>query len=241
MRFEKMNQENIKLASHTQRGSGFTLFEVLMAMAVLGVLLSLLYMTFHQSMAAIAQTEERAEVIQQGRMILERIAGELRGAYLPSQQTPSPPYIYGLVGKSTKEREYFRDRIDFTACTPPHAVFDAAAGEVAEIGYFLDHAPGTKGFTLFRRQDHPGDADLLRGGRTLAVCDRVRGLGFVFFSREAVRDKNAEGRREWDTIQGPQRGQLPRRIAIELALEDRRGKVHTFRTQTYLPQSGETG
>ncbi len=223
------------------RKNGFTLFEVLMALAILGVLLSLLYMTFHQSMAAMAQTEERAEVVQQGRMVLERMTGDLRGAFLPLQQLrPSAAYVYGLVGKSTKEGDYFRDRVDFTASTPPYAVFDRGAGEIVEIGYFLDHAPGAKGLTLFRRQDLPGDGDLLRGGRTLAVCDRVRGLNFVYFSREAVKDKNAEGRKDWDTVAGAQRNQLPRRVAIELALEDARGRVHTFRTQVYLSRSGDT-
>ncbi len=245
-----MNRQNKKLrvfpsrlTPDAPRSSGFTLFEVLMAMAILGVLLSLLYMTFHQSMAAIAQTEERAEVTRQGRMVLERMTADLQGAFLPAQQQQllRPAYVYGLVGKSTKEGDYFRDRIDFTASTPPYAVFDRGAGEIVEISYFLDHAPGAKGLTLFRRQDLPGDGDLLRGGRTLAICDRVRGLNFVYFSREAVKEKNAEGRKDWDTVQGAQSKQLPRRIAIELALEDARGKVHTFRTQVYLSQSGEAG
>ncbi len=222
--------------------NGFTLFEVLMALSIMAVLLSLLYMTFHQSMAAIAQTEEKAEVIQQGRMVLERMTADLRGAFLPSVKLkPSTAYVYGLVGKSTREGDYFRDRLDFTASTPPYSVFDRGAGEIVEIAYFLDHAPGGKGLTLFRRQDIPGDGDLLRGGRTLAVCDRVRGLNFVYFSRDAVKDKSAEGRKDWDTVQGAQRNQLPRRIAIELALEDARGKVHTFRTQVYLSQSGDAG
>jgi prepilin-type N-terminal cleavage/methylation domain-containing protein len=243
----ELNHKNIPSAlppaPYVLRSSGFTLFEVLMAMAILGVLLSLLYMTFHQSMAAVAQTEERAEVIQQGRMILERIAGDLRGAFLPDpqQQLPSPAFVYGLVGKSTKEGDTFRDRIDFSASTPPYAVFDKGAGEIVEIGYFLDHAPGAKGLTLFRRQDLPGDGDLLRGGRTLPICDGVRGLNFVYFSRDAVKEKSAVGRKDWDTLQGAQRNQLPRRIAMELALEDARGRVHTFRTQVYLSQSGEPG
>jgi prepilin-type N-terminal cleavage/methylation domain-containing protein len=57
--------------------SGFTLFEVLITLSILAVILSLLFMTFHQSMMVMADTDDRAEVIQQGRLILERVAGDL--------------------------------------------------------------------------------------------------------------------------------------------------------------------
>ena len=214
---------------------GFTLFEVLMTLSILAVVLSMLYMTFHQSMAAVAHTEERAEVIQQGRMILERMTAELKGVFLPPQPVSSPAYRYGLVGRSAKEGGYFRDRIDFTASAPPHAYLDQGTGDILEIGYSLDHAPGAKGFTLFRRHDHPGDGDLLHGGRVLPICDQIRGLKFVFFNRDG------ESRKEWNSLEGAQRNQLPQRIGIELSLEDGRGAVHTFRTQVYLTASGDRG
>jgi hypothetical protein len=50
--------------------------------AILGIVLSVLYMTFYQSMAALAHTEDRSEVIQQGRLILERMTMKLR-LFLP--------------------------------------------------------------------------------------------------------------------------------------------------------------
>jgi type II secretion system protein J len=214
------------------RKKGFTLFEVLMTLSILAVVLSLLYMTFHQSMAAIAQTEEQAEVIQRGRLILERMTGELKGSFMPAQQNPSRASCYGLVGQSRNEGDDFMDRLDFTTMVGPQAGSPQTGGEILKVSYFLDHEPGAKGLTLFRRQDEAIDRDLLQGGRSLAVCDRVRSLSFVFFNRQGERVK------EWNSLEGAHRNELPSRVEIRLKLEDARSKVHVFRTQVYLPVAG---
>ena len=213
-----------------KKKNGFTLFEVLITMAILAVVLSPLYMTFHQSMVVMAHSEDRVEVIQRGRLILERMGGEIRGSFIPAQENPSKAFRYGLVGQSVKEGDNFMDRLDFTTLVNPLASPPAGGGEILELGYFLDHEPGGKGLTLFRRQDVALDGDLLRGGRTLAVCDRVRSLSFLFFDRQGGKQK------EWNSLEGAHRNELPYRIEIRLKLEDSRGQLHVFRTQVYLPR-----
>jgi len=215
------------------RKKGFTLFEVLMTLAILAVVFSLLYMTFHQSMAVMAHTEDRADVIQRGRLILERMGGELKGGFIPAQENRSKAFCYGLVGRSMKEGDDFMDRLDFTTLVNPLASSSASGGEILELGYSLDHEPGGKGLTLFRRQDEAIDGDLLRGGRSLAVCDRVRSLSFLFFDRQGGKQK------EWNSLEGTHRNELPNRIEIQLKLEDSRGQLHVFRTQVFLPLAGE--
>ena len=210
------------------RITGFTLFEVVITLAILGVVLSVLYMTFYQSMDVMAHTEGRAEVYQQGRLIMERMTAELKGAFVPPQESLSKNFRYGLIGKSTKEDEQFRDRLDFT--TVAYGQPDPAEGkrDIGEVGYSLDYEPGTKGLTLFRRQDDGLDGDLLKGGRSLAICDRVRSLSFLFFDRAGGKQK------DWSSLDGAHRNELPTRVEIELKLEDGRGQVHGFRTQVYL-------
>jgi len=214
------------------RISGFTLFEVLITLSILGVVLSLLYFTFHQSMMVMAETDDRAEVVRQGRLILERMAFDLKGSVAVLQAEGSTAYRIGLVGLSTKEGNDFLDRLDFTGLTPPSTASIEGGWGFTELGYSLDHSPGKKGFTLFRRQDNAGDRDLLRGGRSLAIGDRVRSLGFSYFDRLGKRLK------EWNSLEGERRNQLPSRVEIYLRMEDSRGQVHDFRTQVYLPMSG---
>jgi prepilin-type N-terminal cleavage/methylation domain-containing protein len=215
-----------------QRPAGFTLFEVLITLSILGVVLSLLYLTFHQSMAVMAEIDDRGEVIQQGRMILERVAGELRGAALLIQKEESQVYRTGLVGRSASEGSDSLDRMDFTTRLPSFSSPGEEGWGFFELGYFLDRSPGRKGLTLFRRQDDGMDGNLFQGGRSLAICDRVRSLGFSYYDRQGRKEK------EWNSLEGERRNLLPSRVEIHLKLEDSRGRVYEFRTQAYLPMSG---
>lgn len=204
-----------------------------MAMAILAVVLALVYTTFHQSMMVMADMGEKAETIQQGRMILERMAQDLRGAFLSRQVDAGRGFRYGFVGRSSQEREEFRDRLDFITSSDPQALEEG--GDLREVGYFLEHAPGAKGLTLFRRQDQGVDGDLLRGGRAIALCERVRSLHYIFFDRLGKEQK------EWSSLEGTFRGKLPLRVEIQLKLEDARGRVHLFGTQVFVPLAGEAG
>ena len=212
--------------------SGFTLFEVLITLSILAVVLSLLYLTFHQSMMVMAETDDRAEVIRQGRLILERMAFDLKGTVLVLQPEGFTAYRTGLVGRSTREGNDFLDRLDFTSLPSPSAVSLEGGWGFNELGYSLDHSPGKMGLTLIRRQDDARDRDLLRGGRSLPICDRVRSLSFSYFDRQGKKQK------EWTSLEGERRNQLPLRVEIHLRLEDSHGQVHDFRTQVYLPMSG---
>jgi prepilin-type N-terminal cleavage/methylation domain-containing protein len=220
------------LSLPAERSGGFTLFEVLITLSILGVVLSLLYLTFHQSMAVMAETDDRAEVIQQGRMILERMAGELRGSFVTVQKEGAQVYRTGLVGRSASEGNDFVDRIDFTTRLPSFSSPAEGGWGFGELGYFLDRSPGRKGLTLFRRQDDGMDGDLLQGGRSLAICDRVRSLRFLYYDRQGRQGK------EWNSLEGGQRNFLPSRVEIQFKMEDSRGRVHEFRTQAFLAMSG---
>ena len=212
--------------------SGFTLFEVLITLSILAVILSLLYLTFHQSMAVMADTDDHAQVVQQGRMILERMAGDLQGAILFPGRESAKGFRSGLVGRSLKEGKDFLDRLDFTLTAYSFSASTTAGWGVEEVGYFLDRQPGAKGLTLFRRQDDALDGDLIRGGRSLAICDRVRSLSFSYFDRQGIRVK------DWSSLEGGRKSQLPTRVEVHLRLEDSRGQVSDFRTQVFLPLGG---
>jgi type II secretion system protein J len=213
--------------------NGFTLLEILMTLAILSVVFSLLYMTFNQSMMVMAAAGDRAEVIQEGRLILERIGAELKGGFISNPGNSLPAFRYGLVGRTSKEGEYYQDQLDFTSLAPPYADIQGGEGEILEIGYFLEREPGGKGLTLFRRQDEALDGDLQRGGRTLSIRDGVRGLSFTYFDRQGQTQK------EWNSLDGIHRNELPTRIEIHLTLEDSHNQLHTFRSQVFLPLAGE--
>jgi prepilin-type N-terminal cleavage/methylation domain-containing protein len=214
------------------REKGFTLFEILITLSIMSVILSILYMTFHQSMAVMAEMEDRAEVIQQGRLVVEKIAGELKETILIPQKGGSQAFRSGLIGQSTKEGKDFMDRLSLTTLLDSLPSSGEGSLGFRELGYYLDRQPGGKGFTLFRRQDEAMDGNLLQGGTPLALCDGVRSLGFSYF------DKLGQKVKDWNSLEGERRNSLPTRIEVHLRLEDSRGRVHDFLTQVFLPMSG---
>ena len=208
---------------------GFTLLEILLALTIVSLLISILYATFHQSMAATAYVEKKTQFVQKGRLILERMTGELNSAFIPHQPVASSPFRYGMVGESSKTEDDFRDRLDFTFFAELQVEGSTGGSEILEAGYFLGREPGRKGFTLYRRQDRAIDGDLQKGGRSEAICNGVRSLKFIFF------DSGGNPLQEWNSITGDFRNALPSRIEIRLKLEDPDGRVQSFRTQVSLP------
>ena len=63
---------------------GFTLIEVLVAVAILGILLTTVYGAVSRTMRSKELGEDRAELIATGREIVLRIADDVEGALLPS-------------------------------------------------------------------------------------------------------------------------------------------------------------
>jgi type II secretion system protein J len=214
---------------------GFTLLEILITLSILAVVLSTIYLTFNQSMLVMAAMEERAETTEKGRLILERMSRELRNTFVSSTAPARHPFRLGLVAQSYKEKEFYRDRLDFTALTPPGGDSWENAGIIQEIGYFLDYAPGGEGLTLFRRQDNALDGDILRGGTITPICSKIKELSFVFFDQAGAKHK------EWNSLEGPRKGILPGRVEIKLVMEDVQNKAQVFQTQVFLPLGGDGG
>ncbi len=73
-------------------------------------------------MLVMAAMEERAETLARGRLILERMSRELRNIFISPTGPAAHPFRLGLVGQSHKEKEFYRDRLDFTALAPPGGI-----------------------------------------------------------------------------------------------------------------------
>jgi hypothetical protein len=168
------------------------LFEVLITLSILNVVLSLLYLTFHQSMMVMAETDDRAEAIQQGRLILEKAVGELRGLrWFPERGLQA--YRTGLSAVPPKRGMSF-----WTAWIYPFAPSrDFCRGRWGCSDWAISWtAPRQKGLHPVPAPGRGADGDLLRGGRSLALCDRVRSLSFSYFDRLGRKAKTGNSWKE---------------------------------------------
>ncbi len=73
----------------TKNQRAFTLLEVLIAMSIFAVVLSMLYTAYTGTFRNIEETESQADLYQMARIVLERMTEDLESVYMVSQQKAS--------------------------------------------------------------------------------------------------------------------------------------------------------
>ena len=73
----------------TKNQRAFTLLEVLIAMSIFAVVLSMLYMAYTGTFRNIEETESQADLYQMARIVLERMTEDLESVYMVSQKKTS--------------------------------------------------------------------------------------------------------------------------------------------------------
>lgn len=235
---------------------GFTLLEVLVATAILGVVLLTVYGTVARTLTAANRAETRADINASGRTTVLKIADEIEGA-LP----PSAGYGIAFIGKKGTGSAP-TDAVQFNAVIQRLAGFQQASGGRAIVSYSLDEMQDVRGLYALRRHEEmmslPGPAAgeglgsmddpalAAQGGdpalqaeeqvpaiRAIHLIDRVAGLRFYYWD-----PASGDFVEEWDTTQPNTTGQvpgLPAAVHVTLFLADEAGAVHEFSTTVDLP------
>ncbi|MFH1091188.1 MAG: prepilin-type N-terminal cleavage/methylation domain-containing protein, partial [Pseudomonadota bacterium] len=146
---------------------GFTLVDLMVALAILALVMAAVYGVFaFQDRALTAATRNR-EVYGQGLTIMDRLSRDLSGAWLPVTGLKSARIVYGFEAGS--------DHLNFvtTASLTP----DLNPGpEVVEVGYRLESdpdLPDDRKKLLIRRQDDTPDEDPGAGGIEVILSHNV--------------------------------------------------------------------
>ncbi len=236
---------------------GFTLLEVLIATAILGVVLLTVYGTVARTLAAANRAETRADINASGRTTVLKIADEIEGA-LP----PSAGYAVAFIGKKGTGSAP-TDAVQFNAVIHRLAGVEQLTGGRAIISYSLDPMEDVQGLYALRRHEEllalPGtvaseglglgdDAaaaaetgdpamqaaeEEMPAVRAIYLIDRVAGLRFYYWD-----PASGDFVEEWDTTQTNTTGQvpgLPAAVHVTLFLADDAGAVHEFSTTVDLP------
>lgn len=229
--------------THAPRSSGFTLLEVLVAMAILGLLLSSVYATFFTTIKAIRSTEEQDDVHQVARLVMDQISRDLTMAFYRSTKTVDGEPKYIFMGRDDRDGEFARDRIDFL--TTNHAFYRDGRPEtdVVEVSYYIDSTYYDRPF-LIRREDPLPDEELRHGGTLRILAEQVVALDFRFcesLPKPAMRQQKEEEEEEelewhetWNSVKGkPARG-LPQLVTVTLTIRDEQEEEHTYTTTVVL-------
>lgn len=208
---------------------GLTLIEVMLAMAIMALMMTLAWRTITSTANASRQFEKFEERNHELRLAMSRITSDLEHAYLSrnEDQTQSHPRTM-FVAKSGKFPE-----IRFS--TLGHRILwgDANESEQTVISYVTRDNP-----------QFPGETDLVRSEqRRLSneppeeepveldvLCTRVDSLELEYWDW-----KNAEWQDTWDTTQGDgEKNTLPGRVRITLTVKDGAGEPYKLTSEARI-------
>jgi general secretion pathway protein J len=192
--------------SNSRRDGGFTLVELMLAILILSIMMSIVYGVLVSTVTAAKRVEEITAGSEVGPAILTRIRSDLEAAFLPKEGE----FFLGLRKPGPGGE---RDRIDFISSDLAYGaendVEEPKFHSINEVGYqVLDSRKDPNVGVLYRREDFFIDADPLKGGKLTEMYDRVRSLSFRYYDGK-------EWRPDWSSK--AQKG-LPKAVDIELKI-----------------------
>ncbi len=210
------------LRSAARREHGFTLFEVLLALAILASVLATVYMVFSTTGQNIEQTEARRDSTDLARTLLTKISNDIANAYINPAML-NQTIFYGKKEESgTGSDKQRHDSLSLTTLTNWRRA-DSKETDLWEVGYFFKEKPDGKGFVLMRREKRELSKDIPagEGGIEYQITDRITAFQ-VHYNRGADTWYD-----EWTT-----KNALPSIVEIALTLDS--GMTYTARVNTEM-------
>ncbi len=203
---------------------GFTLVELMLAILLLAVMMSIVYGVVVSTVQAAHRIEEITVGTETGPSILARLREDLEAAILPGKDGD---FFAGFDRRGTASGD--RDRVDLVSAVmaygPERDGEEAVFHGVNEVGYqVIDSQVDPSVGVLYRREDYFLDAEPLKGGRLTELYDRVRHFDLKYWDGENWKD-------DWSMKR--EKGKLPQAVKIELRIvvDDRDDKdVERFYT-----------
>ncbi len=207
------------------KSPGFTLLEVLIAVAIMALLVTVIYTSFFTAGRNVAQAEAIRDETDLARTLLAKISSDIADAYFnPSMNVPVVTTIfYGeqVISDTTISDTTISDtgldhnRYDglyLTSLTNWRKP-DSQETDLWEVGYYFKQKPDGTGWILMRREKRllSNDSPALEGGVDYEMTDRVASLRFRYYDGSVWTDGG------WDSRISQK---LPNTVEITLLFND---------------------
>jgi general secretion pathway protein J len=208
----------------TRRAHGFSLVEVLIAVAITAIVGAMALGAFSRSAAARQTVEEQDERIGGARSALTRMARELSSAFLSdhfdrARYRERPTIFKGRDGGD-------RDSVLFATMAHVRGIRDARESDQSVVEYSVDADPEFPDeYALYRREKIRIDDEPDRGGIRQLLLHHVAGLDVEYWDWQ-----KQEWLRDWSTAPGD-RLLLPPRVKMKLTVRMPDGKTRSLETQ----------
>ncbi len=208
---------------------GFTLIEIMLAVAILALILVMLAGSFHAVVAGRVQAESHIALDAAGRAILREMANEVRGAV----QTSSLQSRVLLMGEGHVQKGQALDSISVSTLDPGHRRTLEDFGAEDTITYSTAPNPDHPGWFLLLRSQSSSLLGIGTGGNAkepALIAANLLSLHIRYFD-------GAVWGESWNSQSLPPGRQLPTEIAIDLAMASRSGAPFLLSTMVTLPMA----
>ncbi|MBI5497799.1 MAG: general secretion pathway protein GspJ [Deltaproteobacteria bacterium] len=211
-------------ASRTPRG--FSIMEILVAAALLGLMGSLMWSAFSNTLDSKERIEAASDRVDEIRVAMNRMAQEISYAFISNH----------YAREDRRTRTIFKeggtgigDHLTFSAFAHEPLVAHVNESDQTVISYFVDTDPDGSGKNvLLRRYKRRIDADPDTEEDTVTetLCTDVSDLLFDYWN-----DATGEWKDAWDTEGIDTPNVLPKRVMITMSYKDENGKETKLVTQ----------
>jgi general secretion pathway protein J len=197
--------------------SGFTLFELLVAIAIFALVVSTIYASATGSFRVVGETESRAEIYRMARIAMERMLEDLESVYVQGMSSEGEPVadtlaVTSFVGEDKEIDGKSADSLRFTSRAHANLGGQEKDPGAVEIVYYVRESEGGEGLVLYRSDrpifQAPWSSEEDTGG--LVLCERLRSVDFTYHGKEdEIQD-------DWDSDAQEQKGALPTMVTLSL-------------------------
>lgn len=195
----------------TKKSSGFTLIEVLLALALSALLLTTVYWTYFSINRSIEAATEGHEAMDTGRSLIDLLKRDIRG--ITAGRFP-------LIATNEEIEGQKAGTIDFA--TTAHLGPDTH--QLTRVGYALVQDTNGKKI-LIRRQTRNLRDEVVEFEMISELSKIVESFSLVFYDGTDWVDN-------WDS---KAKGALPKHVRITLDISDRKGETRTFTVEEAIP------
>jgi prepilin-type N-terminal cleavage/methylation domain-containing protein len=207
----------------------FTLIEIMLAIAILGMVLVMLAESFHAVSGSKAHAENRIAIDQAARTILSQMSDELRGAV----QTPFIASRVLLLGNARKDGGMPMDTFTVSTLDPGHRRSLEGFGPEDTVAYVTAPNPDHRGWFLLKRVQYSSlltNPPTLENSSPVVLANNLLSLHIRYFDGDNWRES-------WDSTSLPPGQALPSQIVIDLKMASPGGSALTLATAIAPPMA----
>ena len=192
---------------------GFTLIEVLLAVAILGIIFSMVYWTFSQTYDVIDRVQTEADRFRSVRLTINKISEDLSSTYWREDYKDSL-----FVGEDLGEERSPKDSIRFMAASNYGASAGSNDSDLNIISYYLERAEDKDIYKLMRSEQTNILSISNDQKEAYELGDSLNGINFRYFNGK-----------DWvDSWNSDELKSIPMAVEIKMLIKDNAGRETPF-------------